>query len=185
MSRIGRLPIDVPDGVQVNVANGHVRVKGPKGQLEWDLPETITASVEDNSVKVQRPDDTRKSKALQGLSRALIANMVTGVSQGFEKGLEIYGTGYRATVEGNAFQLELGYSRPVRFPIPQGISIEVDRNMATSDRPIAARVQGIDKQQVGEVAAEIRALRPPEPYRGKGVRYQGEHVRRKVGKKNV
>lgn len=185
MSRIGRQAVNIPDGVQVSIADSRVQVKGPKGLLEWDLPETITANVEGNAVKVDRPDDTRQSRSLHGLSRALIANMVTGVSQGFERSLEIHGTGFRASVEGNVFQLELGYSRPTRFPIPKGISIEVDRNMATTDRPIVARIQGIDKQLVGEVAAQLRALRPPEPYRGKGVRYQEEHVRRKVGKKNV
>jgi len=185
MSRIGRQPIAIPDGVQVAIADGHVRVKGPKGQLEWDLPETINAGVEENEVRVDRPDDTRQSKALHGLCRALIANMVTGVSQGFVKGLEIHGTGYRASVEGKIFQLELGYSRPIRFPLPDGISAEVDRPMASSDRPIMAQISGIDKQLVGETAAKIRKLRPPEPYRGKGVRYQGEYVRRKVGKKNV
>jgi large subunit ribosomal protein L6 len=185
MSRIGRLPINIPDGVQVSVAERQVRVKGPKGLLEWNLPESITASVESGAVKLGRPDDTRKSKALHGLSRALIANMVTGVSEGFQRVLEIHGTGYRASVEGKVFQLELGYSRPIRFPIPQGIDIEVDRNMATSDRPIVARIHGIDKQALGETAAQLRALRPPDPYRGRGVRYQEEHVRRKVGKKNV
>jgi large subunit ribosomal protein L6 len=185
MSRIGKQPVAIPDGVQVQIANGNVRVKGPKGQLEWELPQTIQGRVEGSEVIVERPDDTRQSKALHGLSRALIANMVQGVSQGFEKALEIHGTGYRANVEGNIFQLELGYSKPIRFPLPEGISAEVDRPMASSDRPIVAQIRGIDKQLVGEVAAEIRSLRPPEPYRGKGVRYQGEYVRRKVGKKNV
>jgi len=185
MSRIGRQPVEIPKGVEVTVSDRHVRVKGPKGLLEWDLPEPITAGVDGSAVKVERPDDARSNRALHGLCRALIANMVKGVSQGFERSLEIHGTGYRASVEGNIFQLELGFSKPVRFPIPKGVRIEVDRNMATSDRPIVARIQGIDKQQVGQIAATLRELRPPEPYRGKGVRYQEEHVRRKVGKKNV
>ncbi|MBA2549518.1 MAG: 50S ribosomal protein L6 [Nocardioidaceae bacterium] len=177
MSRIGKLPITVPSGVDVAIDGQLVTVKGPKGQLTHTVSRPITVGRdEDGSVAVARPDDERMSKALHGLSRTLVANMVVGVTAGYEKKLEIVGVGYRVLSKGPAqVELQLGYSHPVIFDAPEGVTFVVESNTKLS-------VQGIDKQRVGEVAANIRKLRKPEPYKGKGIRYAGEQVRRKVGK---
>lgn len=176
MSRIGKQPIPLPQKVEVDVRGSHVTVKGPKGQLERSFDPAMTIKLEDGVLTVERPTDQRQHRATHGLTRALLANMVTGVSDGFSKVLEIEGTGYRAELQGEKLILFLGYSHPIEFPPPQGISFEVPRGgrMVT--------VMGVDKELVGEIAARIRRQRPPEPYQGKGVRYQGERVRRKAGK---
>jgi large subunit ribosomal protein L6 len=176
MSRIGKQPITVPAGVEVAIDGRTVTARGPKGTLSHILPEPITvARTEDGTLVVQRPDDERRSKALHGLSRTLVNNMVLGVSQGYEKRMEIHGVGYRVVVKGSDLEFSLGYSHPVPVKAPEGISFTVDS-------PTRFSVAGIDKQVVGEVAATIRKLRRPDPYKGKGVRYAGEKVRRKVGK---
>ncbi|MDQ1373877.1 MAG: large subunit ribosomal protein [Actinomycetota bacterium] len=176
MSRIGRAPIPVPSGVEVNLDGQHVRVKGPQGQLERDLPGEITVRQEDSTLLVERPDDERHNRALHGLVRSLVNNMVVGVTAGFTKELEIVGVGYRATAQGpNKLELALGFSHPVTVDAPAGISFEVPS-------PTRIAVKGIDKELVGQVAADIRKIRKPEPYKGKGVRYAGEHVQRKAGK---
>jgi large subunit ribosomal protein L6 len=176
MSRIGKLPIAVPSGVDVAIDGREVTVKGPKGSLNHRLPPTIDVErTDDGALAVLRPDDERENRALHGLTRSLVANMVTGVTQGYEKKLEIVGVGYRVTARGQNLEFALGYSHPVVVEAPDGISFAVES-------PTRFSVQGIDKQQVGEVAANIRKLRKPEPYKGKGVRYAGERVRRKVGK---
>ena len=176
MSRIGRTPIPVPSGVEVTLADRHVVVKGPQGTLERDLPGEIVVRQEDSTLLVERPDDQRHNRALHGLTRSLVSNMVTGVSTGFTKELEIVGVGYRATAQGpTKIELALGFSHAVTVDAPPGISFEV---------PIPTRivVKGIDKEMVGQVAANIRKIRKPEPYKGKGVRYAGEYVQRKAGK---
>jgi large subunit ribosomal protein L6 len=176
MSRIGRLPIPVPSGVDVDITDRLVTVKGPKGTLTHTLADPIVIEkADDGSLLVTRPDDEKRSKERHGLSRTLVANMVIGVTDGFAKTLEIVGTGYRVQAKGSDLEFALGFSHPVNIPAPDGISFEVQA-------PTRFVVRGIDKQQVGEVAANIRKLRKPEPYKGKGVRYQGEVVRRKVGK---
>ncbi len=175
MSRIGRQPVVIPAGVKVAVADHSVKVEGPKGHLERTLPEGISAKVEAGSLVVTRGSETRKAKALHGLSRALVANMVTGVTTGFQKELHIEGVGYRAAVAGAKLNLTLGYSHPVEFDIPKGITITVEAQTEV-------KVSGIDKALVGQVAADIRFLREPEVYRGKGVRYKDEVIRRKAGK---
>ncbi len=177
MSRVGRNPIPIPDKVKVSVKGRNVAVEGPKGNLEIDVDPVIGVSVEDGLVLVTRPNDARRNRAFHGLTRALIANMVLGVSQGFEKKLEIQGVGYRATQQGKALNFQLGYSHPIVFEPPAGIELSVDRSIVS--------VNGIDKQAVGQVAAQIRGLRKPEPYKGKGIRYLGEHVRRKAGKTGI
>jgi large subunit ribosomal protein L6 len=176
MSRIGKKPVAVPSGVTVSIEGQTVKVKGPKGELQSVLVDLIEVSQEDGEVKVTPRVDTIPARAAWGLSRTLIANMVTGVTAGFTKSLEITGVGYRAAVQGKSLQLNLGYSHDVTYPIPEGISI-------ATPRPTAIDVSGIDKQQVGQVAAEIRQWRKPEPYKGKGVRYAGEQIYRKQGKK--
>jgi large subunit ribosomal protein L6 len=176
MSRIGRLPIQVPDGVDVEVGDGIVRVKGPKGELSQAVSRDLSIEREDSTLLVKRPTDRGEHRALHGLTRTLIFNMVEGVTNGFEKRLEIQGVGYRAQLKGNTLELALGFSHPVRVEAPTGIDFEVPV-------PTQVVVRGIDKQAVGEVAARIRKLRPPEPYKGKGVRYAGEYVARKVGKR--
>jgi large subunit ribosomal protein L6 len=176
MSRIGRKPIDVPDGVSVDIKPGVVSVKGPKGELSQSVSEAMAVKQDDGTVTVERPTDRGEHRAAHGLTRTLIANMVDGVTNGFEKRLEIQGVGYRARLQGKALELSVGYSHPVSMPPPDGIEFEVPQ-------PTEVIVRGIDKQLVGEVAARIRKQRPPEPYKGKGIRYQGEHVRRKVGKR--
>ena len=175
MSRIGKLPIPVPAGVEVKIDGQVVEVKGPKGTLTHTVPAPITVAVEDGTILVTRPDDERTSRSLHGLTRTLIANNITGVTVGFTKGLEIVGTGYRVAQKGAALEFALGYSHPITVEPPAGISFSVDGNTKLT-------VHGIDKQAVGEVAANIRKLRKPEPYKGKGVRYAGEVVRRKAGK---
>lgn len=175
MSRIGRLPIDVPAGVDVTIDGQKITVKGPRGTLDHTLPEPITVAQEGAVLQVTRPDDERTSRSLHGLTRSLIANMVQGVTAGYEKRLEIVGTGYRVQARGGDLEFALGFSHPVVVPAPAGITFAVEA-------PTRFSVQGIDKQQVGEVAANIRKLRRPDPYKGKGVRYAGEQVRRKVGK---
>ncbi len=176
MSRIGNKEIAVPKGVEIKKDGNAVMVKGPKGSLKTALVEGIDVKVENNVVKFSRKDDEGKTKALHGLVRALVANNVLGVTQGFKKELDIVGVGYRAEVKGKEVVFQLGYSHPVRFPIPKGIEIAVD---AKSGHIV---VTGIDKQQVGQVAAEIRSLREPDPYKGKGIKYSDEHIRRKAGK---
>ncbi|MDG6105312.1 50S ribosomal protein L6 [Dactylosporangium aurantiacum] len=176
MSRIGRKPIAVPAGVDLKVDGQVVTVKGPKGELSHTLAEPITVEkAEDGTFNVVRPNDERKAKELHGLSRTLIANMVIGVTEGYRKSLEIAGTGYRVTAKGSDLEFALGFSHPVVVTPPAGITFTVER-------PTLFHIAGIDKQQVGEVAANIRKIRPPEPYKGKGVRYQGEVIRRKAGK---
>jgi large subunit ribosomal protein L6 len=176
MSRIGKLPIPVPSGVDVAIDGQTVRVKGPKGELAHTVVPPITVEHgQDGVLLVRRPDDERESRSLHGLSRTLIANMVTGVTQGYSKTLEIVGTGYRVRAAGPDLEFALGYSHPVPVPAPAGITFRVET-------PTRLVVEGIDKQQVGEVAANIRKLRKPDPYKGKGVRYQGEVIRRKAGK---
>jgi large subunit ribosomal protein L6 len=176
MSRIGKMPVTVPSEVDVAIEGQVVTVKGPKGTLSHRVAAPITvAKGENGSVAVSRPDDERESRALHGLSRTLIANMVTGVTSGYSKTLEIVGTGYRVTARGSDLEFALGFSHPVVVPAPDGITFRVEA-------PTRFAVEGIDKQKVGEVAANIRKLRKPDPYKGKGVRYQGEVIRRKAGK---
>jgi len=176
MSRIGKQPISLPPKVTVQIAStGDVSVEGPKGKLSWTLPAAVRAKVEDSSVVVERDGESRQVRALHGLSRALLANMVTGVSQGFKRDLEIQGVGFKAAVQGQKLNLSLGKSHPIVFDIPGEIKITVTDNTKIS-------VEGIDKHLVGQVAADIRGFYPPEPYKGKGVRYAGEQVRRKEGK---
>jgi large subunit ribosomal protein L6 len=176
MSRIGRKPIEVPAGVIVSVDPGRVTVSGPKGELRQDVPARMKIEQEDGSIVVTRPTERGDDRALHGLTRTLIANMVEGVTNGFEKRLEIQGVGYRAALAGSNLELQVGYSHPVRITPREGISFEVPI-------PTQIIVRGIDKQVVGQTAAEIRKVRPPEPYKGKGIRYEGEFVRRKVGKR--
>ena len=175
MSRIGKLPIPLPQGVTAEVAGQDVKVKGPKGELNLTISEPIKVTLEDNSILVSRPDDEATSKSLHGLSRTLIANNVQGVSEGFSKSLEIVGTGYRAASKGSNVELALGLSHPVVVTPPDGVTLTVEGNNKII-------VSGVSKQAVGEVAANIRKLRKPEPYKGKGIRYEGERVRRKAGK---
>jgi large subunit ribosomal protein L6 len=175
MSRIGRLPIPVPSGVEVDITGREVTVKGPKGTLSHTVVEPISIEREDGQLLVKRPNDERDSRARHGLTRTLVANMVAGVTTGYEKTLEIVGVGYRVAAKGSNLEFALGFSHPVTVEPPEGISFEVQS-------PTRFIVRGIDKQKVGEVAANIRKLRKPDPYKGKGVRYQGEVVRRKVGK---
>jgi large subunit ribosomal protein L6 len=176
MSRIGKLPIPVPSGVDVAIDGRVVKVDGPKGSLTHTLPSTIDVEqTDEGTIAVRRPDDERDSRALHGLTRSLVANMVTGVTQGYQKKLEIVGVGYRVTARGSNLEFALGYSHPITVEAPDGITFTVES-------PTKFAVQGIDKQKVGEVAANIRKLRRPEPYKGKGIRYAGEQVRRKVGK---
>lgn len=176
MSRIGRKPIDVPPGVTVRVDGRTVSADGPKGKLTQTIPSGLSAAIESNHLVISREGDARTMRALHGLARALVANMVSGVKDGFEKKLEITGIGYRAQLQGRAIQLALGYSHPVIFPLPDGITAEVERQTAIT-------LRGADKALLGETAARLRTLRKPDPYKGKGIRYAGEVVRRKVGKK--
>jgi large subunit ribosomal protein L6 len=176
MSRIGRKPISLPDGVSVVVRPGLVTVDGPKGQLAQAVPARMKIEEREGEIVVERPTERGEDRALHGLTRTLIANMVEGVTNGFEKRLEIQGVGYRASLRGTALELAVGYSHPVVKDAPEGITFEVPA-------PTQIVVRGNDKQQVGQIAAEIRKVRPPEPYKGKGIRYEGEYVRRKVGKR--
>jgi large subunit ribosomal protein L6 len=176
MSRIGRKPVNVPDAVTVTIAPGNIVVKGPKGELVQTYSQDMTVSQEENTILVARPTDRGPHRALHGLTRSLIANMVEGVTDGFEKRLEIQGVGYRAALKGKNLELALGFSHPVSIEAPEGIDFEVPQ-------PTEIIVRGIDKQLVGQVAADIRKRRPPEPYKGKGIRYRNEQVLRKVGKR--
>lgn len=176
MSRVGRQPVVVPQGVEVNIKGSHVRVKGPKGEISRTFPASMEISMEDGNVVVNRPTDEREHRALHGMTRALINNMVVGVSTGFEKVLEINGVGYRAELTGKNLTLNVGYSHPVVVEPPEGISFEVDQ------RTRQIKIMGYDKQMVGQVAADIRKVRPPEPYKGKGIKYLDERIRRKAGK---
>jgi len=175
LSRIGKLPVEVPKTVKVTLAPGHVAVEGPKGKLERTLPSQITIKQENGSLVFERPDDDFRNRALHGLVRSLVANMVEGVEKGFTKNLELVGVGYRVAKQGEELVLSLGYSHPIRFKPPAGISIDVQD-------PTKFSVTGISIEDVGQVAANLRSLRPPEPYKGKGVMYRGERIRRKPGK---
>ena len=176
MSRIGRQPIEVPAGVSVSISPGRVMVNGPLGELTQQVPVRMQVDQEDSTIVVKRPTERGEDRALHGLTRSLIANMVEGVTNGFTKRLEIQGVGYRAALRGVDLELNVGYSHPVVLKAPQGITFEVPT-------PTEVIVKGIDKQAVGQIAAEVRKVRPPEPYKGKGIRYEGEYVRRKVGKR--
>ncbi len=176
MSRVGRMPIAIPPGVQVNIEGTRVKVKGPKGELQRVFSPSIGIKMENGQVAISRGSDTPSERALHGTTRALLANMIKGVSAGFSATLEIEGVGYRAEVSGKNLMLYVGYSHPVEMPPPAGISFEVDQKTRQ------VKVAGIDKEQVGQTAADIRKVRPPEPYHGKGIRYAGEHIRRKAGK---
>lgn len=176
MSRIGKLPVTVPSGVEVKIDGQHVSVKGPKGTLEHTIAEPITVErAEDGTLQVKRPNDERNSRALHGLTRTLVHNLVVGVTEGYEKKLEIHGVGYRVQAKGSDLEFALGFSHPVLIEAPEGITFKVDT-------PTRFSVSGIDKQKVGQTAAVIRKLRRPDPYKGKGLRYEGERIRRKVGK---
>jgi large subunit ribosomal protein L6 len=176
MSRIGRQPIEVPAGVSVSISPGRVMINGPLGELSQQVPVRMQVDQEDSTITVKRPTERGEDRALHGLTRSLIANMVEGVTTGFTKRLEIQGVGYRASLRGVDLELNVGYSHPVVLKAPQGITFEVPT-------PTEVIVKGIDKQAVGQIAAEVRKVRPPEPYKGKGIRYEGEYVRRKVGKR--
>jgi len=176
VSRIGLMPIPIPDGVEVQIDGARVRVKGPKGELEQGFRSEIAIKEEDGSLRLSRESDEPQVRALHGLTRALLNNMVVGTTEGFEKSLEVHGVGYRAELKGSTLVLNVGYSHTVEIPPPTGIQFEVDTRAGT------IKVMGIDKQLVGQVASDVRKVRPPEPYKGKGIRYQGEYVRRKAGK---
>ena len=175
MSRIGKTPIEVPKGVTVTLTGRNCVVKGPKGQMEHEVPENFKVNIEDGIITIERPNDARRNRALHGLTRNLINNMVVGVSQGFEKKLEIVGVGYKVATKGKGIQLNVGYSHPLFFDPMPGIEFEIPNQNAIV-------IKGIDKQKVGQTAANIRGVRPPEPYKGKGIRYADERIRRKVGK---
>ncbi|MCC6755528.1 MAG: 50S ribosomal protein L6 [Solirubrobacterales bacterium] len=176
MSRIGKKPIELPSGVEVDIKPGLVTVKGPKGELSQEISTDITVSQDEGTISVERPTNRPNHRALHGLTRSLLANMVVGVTEGYQKVLEIQGVGYRAAAKGRNLELALGFSHPVSVEAPEGIEFELPQ-------PTEIIVKGIDKQKVGQVAANIRKSRPPEPYKGKGIRYRGEHVARKVGKR--
>jgi large subunit ribosomal protein L6 len=176
MSRIGKSPIPLPSGVNVSISPGRVMVNGPLGELTQQLPQRIAVEQQEDQIVVTRPTERGEDRALHGLTRSLVANMVEGVTKGFEKTLEIQGVGYRATLRGTSLELNVGFSHPVSVNPPQGITFDVPQ-------PTVVIVKGIDKQQVGQIASEIRRVRPPEPYKGKGIRYQGEYVARKLGKR--
>jgi len=176
MSRIGKKPIEIPSGIKVSVQGSTVFVEGPKGKIQQELHSSINVKVEENNIIVTRNGDESKDKALHGLSRSLVFNMVEGVEKGYEKKMEIVGTGYRAKVEGNSLNLVLGHSHPVNYSIPEGITVAVEKNTFL-------KVSGIDKQKVGAVAADIRRYYPPEPYKGKGIKFAGEQLLRKAGKR--
>ena len=175
MSRIGKQPIPLPSGVSVDMIVEGVRVKGPKGVLIGKIPETVTMNVTDGEVRLERPNDKKESRAFHGLARALVANMVRGVVEPFSKELEIRGVGYRADVSGKQLNVHVGYSNPVAVSIPEGLTVSVEGN-------VKIRIEGIDRCKVGQFASNVRGIRPPEPYKGKGIRYLGEEIRRKIGK---
>ncbi len=176
MSRVGRLPVEVPTGVDVKIEGSHIKIKGPKGEMEFSFSPEIEIAHQENVINVNRPSDAREMRSLHGTTRALIQNMVTGVTEGYQKELQLVGVGYRANMEGNNLVLNVGYSHPVEIVPPSGISFEV------GERSQQVFIRGIDKQSVGQVAADIRKVRPPEPYKGKGIRYKDEYIRRKAGK---
>jgi large subunit ribosomal protein L6 len=176
MSRIGKKPIPIPDGVKIQIEETAVRAEGPKGKLAQPIPPGMKAAVDGKQLLITRGDDSRTARAIHGLTRSLVANMVTGVKDGFERKLEIVGIGYRAQMQGKSIQFALGYSHPVIFPLPDGITAEIEKQVALT-------LRGADKALLGQTAAKLRALRKPDPYKGKGIRYAGEVVRRKVGKK--
>ena len=175
MSRVGNAPIAVPNNVEVKIDGQHVEVKGPKGTMDLDMPEPISASVEDNQIVVARPNDHRNNRALHGLTRSLINNLIVGVTEGYKINMEIFGVGYRVQQKGKDLEFSLGYSHPILIEAPEGVTFSVDGNTKFA-------IEGSDKQQVGQIAANIRRLRKDDPYKGKGIRYAGEQVRRKVGK---
>ncbi len=176
MSRIGKKPVEIPNGVNVTIHGHRITVKGPKGELKWDAPADINMQMADNQIIVTRTSDSRSHRALHGLTRVMIANMVEGVFQGFSRTLEIEGVGYSAEMKGKSIQINVGLSHSVLVTPPEGITIEIPKNLNIL-------VKGIDKQKVGQIAAKIRSIKPPEPYKGKGIHYQGEYIRRKAGKK--
>lgn len=176
MSRIGKKPVEIPKGVNVTIQDHMISVKGPKGELKWDSPVDINVQMADNQIVVTRPSDSRSHRALHGLTRVMIANMVEGVSQGFSRALEIEGVGYSAEMKGKSLQIHVGLSHAVLVTPPDGVTLEIPKNLNIL-------VKGIDKQKVGQIAAKIRSIKPPEPYKGKGIHYLGEHIRRKAGKK--
>jgi large subunit ribosomal protein L6 len=176
MSRVGKNPVKLPDGVEVKIQGNLISIKGPKGELKWDFPSELKVSLQDKSIVVERPSNSRHLRALHGTTRSIIANMVTGVNEGYQKVLEITGVGYKAQVQGKKIVFSLGYSHPVEFLLPEGISAQVDTKQTQ------LTLKGIDKQLVGQVAANIRALRPPDVYKGKGIRYTGERIKLKPGK---
>jgi len=176
MSRIGKKPIQVPEKVDVKIKEDTITVKGPKGEIKWNVPQSIQVSVTDGNIMITRASDSKIDKSLHGLARSIISNMVAGVSDGFQRVLEIVGVGYRAQVAGNKLMLTLGYSHPIEYPLPEGISAAVDQ------KQVQITLSGIDKQKLGQVAASLKALRPPDAYKGKGVRYAGERLKLKAGK---
>ncbi|MEE8356028.1 MAG: 50S ribosomal protein L6 [Anaerolineales bacterium] len=176
MSRIGRLPVEIPTGVDVKITGSHVKIKGPKGEMEYTFSPNIEISSKDSEIIVSRPSDAREMRSLHGTTRSLIQNMVTGVTDGFQKELQLVGVGYRASMQGNNLVLNVGYSHSVEVEPPPGVSFEV------GERAQQVFISGIDKQKVGQIAADIRKVRPPEPYKGKGIRYKDEYIRRKAGK---
>jgi large subunit ribosomal protein L6 len=180
MSRIGKLPIDLPKGVKATIAEGRIDIEGPKGKLSAPIPEGVSASIEDGAVSFSRLGEAGPQRALHGLARSLAANCVTGVTEGFQKKLEIIGVGYRVDCKPKLIELHLGYSHPINFALPEGISANSEQERGS--KAITLTIEGIDKQLVGQVAADIRALRKPEPYKGKGIRYQNEQILRKAGK---
>jgi len=175
MSRLGKKPIDIPNNVKVNIDNGVITIEGDKGKLEYNIPNPLKVELKDNKISVLRPSDSQEDRSLHGLIRTIISNMIKGVIEGYKKELEIRGVGYKARVEGSTLIISLGFSHPVNYPIPKGITIE-------TPKPTIVIIKGIDKVRVGQVAAELRDLYKPEPYKGKGVRYMGEYVRHKAGK---
>jgi len=184
MSRVGRQAIAVPAAVEVRVEGPRLKIKGSLGELEHRVPEELEVEyvAASNCIALRRKSESRRARAIHGLQRTLIANKVHGVAEGFSRRLEIHGTGYSANVRGNALVLQVGFCHEVVLPLPEGIKVEVEQNSAQAERPARFVVKGVDKEQVGQFAARLRALRPPEPYKGKGVRYEGEYVRRKEGK---
>lgn len=176
MSRIGKIPVDIPGGVEVSVRGRLITAKGPRGELSWSHPDRVSVKVREGKALVERADDTKPSRAQHGLARNLLQNMVTGVSQGYTRVLEITGVGYRAQVQGDKVVFSVGYSKPVEYTLPEGVKAEVDK------KQVVLTLTGIDKQRLGQTAADLKAIRPPDSYKGKGVRYRGEHIKLKAGK---
>jgi large subunit ribosomal protein L6 len=188
MSRVGKKPIEIPEGVKVERVGGTIKVSGPKGVLKLDPHPRMKIEIEENTIRVVRKSDSKLDRSLHGLTRSLVANMITGITEGYEKVLEVEGMGYKAKVEGNALNLQLGFSHPVVLAPPEGITFEVESVPRNPDRPslqCLIHVRGVDKQAVGEIAAKVRSFRKPEPYKGTGIKYRGEYIRRKSGKSGV